>query len=88
MKFEVLRAVFTNIKVFAGMSNGHGVISLQSCPLSLRFLAKAKCGFNVLVRVRICSPNNIKVNARTVNKFISTIGTGDIPFSQFFTPYS
>jgi len=77
--------VFANIKVFAGMSND-GVIGLQSCPLRLRFLAKAKCGFNVLVRVCVSCPNNTKVNARTVNKFISNIGTGDFPLQSFLLP--
>ena len=80
--------VFTNVKVFSAMSNRHGVIGLESCPLRLRLLSKAKCGFNVFVHLRVCSPNNIKVNARAVNNFISTIVTGDFPSSQFFTPYS
>jgi hypothetical protein len=68
------------------MSDRHDVIGLQTWPLRLRLLSKAKYAFNVLVRVRVCSPNNIKVNARTVNKFISTIDTADLPSSQFLFP--
>jgi len=81
VKFEVLRAVFTNIKFFSGISNRHGIIELQTWLLRLRLISKEKYVFNVLVRVCVCSPNNMKFNKRTVNKFISTTDTGDSLFS-------
>jgi hypothetical protein len=85
-KIWVSTAVFTNIKVFLEVSKRHGFVRLQTSPLRFRLLSKKKYAFNVLVRVCVCSAHNVKVNARTVNKFISTIDTGDSRPPSFNSP--